>query len=301
MKELRELINEYTVVKRDLYNRMNNIFPYLSSYHIDDYLELYNEIMESDIPIDIISILDYYICDACDLFRLDKGSISNIVYCDSTVAKDYFYLILKFDTIVDKEDISLEIDVYVSDKDDRNDDQYAGIYLHNKSNGLKCELFYNEAEKYKSKDYNIINIINYKNLCKNFSDALSCFDKADEFIRKNIKFDNIDVIVNDDNISNITHSLDKISEVSDDVDCMSMIIEYSFNKLAFIDSSLRNKKAECTNILFIKNEYPDDVEYIRFMITFKIDGASYDMLTDYYYLYKDEFSSQLFKITKEDK
>lgn len=299
MKELRELINEYTVVKRDLHNRMNNIFPYLSSEHIDDYVELYNEIMESDIPIDIISILDYYICDACDLFRLNRDAITNITYYDSTVAKDHFYLILKFDTTVNEEDIGLEFDVYVSHEDLR-EDYYVDIYLHNKSNDLKCKLNQYEAEKYHSKNYNIIDIINDKNLCKTFSDFYNCFYKADEFIRKNIKFDNIDVVVNNDNRSNITYSLSKVFEKSDS-NCMSRIIKHSFNKLAFIDSSLRKKKAECTNIIFIKKESSNDVEYIRFMITFKIDGTSYDILTDCYYLYKDEFSSQLFKITKEDK
>lgn len=300
MKELRELINEYTVVKRDLYNRMNNIFPYLSSEHIDDYVELYNEIMESDIPIDIISILDYYICDACDLFRLNRDAITNITYYDSTVAKDHFYIILKFDTTVNEEDIGLEFDVYVSDKDDRNDDYYIDINLYNKSNDLKCILSCHEAEEYRSQNYNIIDIINDKNLCKTFSDAMSYFNKADDFIRKNIKFDNIDVIVNDNNRSNITYSLSKVFEISDS-DCMSRIIEYSFNKLAFIDFSLRKKKAKCTNILFIKKESSNDGEYIRFMITFKIDSDLYDMITDCYYLYKDEFSSKLFKITKEDK
>ena len=292
MKELRELINEYTVVKRDLYNRMNNIFPYLSSEHIDDYVGLYNEIMESDIPIDIISILDYYICDACDLFRLNRDAITNITYYDSTVAKDHFYFILKFDTTVNEEDIGLEFDVYVSDKDDRNDDYYIDINLYNKSNDLKCILSCHEAERYKYQGYNIVDIINDKNICKILSDAINYFNKVDDFIRKNIKLDNIDVVINDDNRLNIASSLSNIFEISDR-DSMSRVIEYSYNTLAnIVDSRFLKKKAECTNILFIRKGASYDGIHIRFKITFKVDGNSYDILTDYY-LYRDEFSSKL--------
>lgn len=300
MKEVIELINEYNDAKNDLYVMLNKVFPYLSVEHIDQYSRLYSEIIESDFTMaDIVMILDYYIFDVCKLFNLNKANINNVVYCDSEIVDDYLNLVLKFDTIANREYISLEIEIQVSDEGMDND-YYSFIYLHNKSNDLKCTLSCHEAERYHSKNYNIIDIINDKNLCKTFSDAMSYFNKADEFIRKNIKLDNIDVVVNDDNRSNITYSLSKVFEKSDS-DCMSKIIEYSFNKLAFIDSSLRKKKAECTNILFIKKGCSDDGAYIRFMITFKIDSTSYDILTDCYYQYKDEFSSQLFKITKEDK
>ena len=300
MKEVIELVNVYNDAKNDLYVRLKNIFPYLSLEYIDQYSRLYSEIIESDFTmVDIVMILDYYIFDVCNLFKLNKANINNVVYCDSEIVDDYLYLVLKFDTNVDKEYVSLEVDIHVSHEDLR-EDYYVDIYLHNKSNDLKCKLNQYEAEKYHSKNYNIIDIINDKNLCKTFSDFYNCFYKADEFIRKNIKFDNIDVVVNNDNRSNITYSLSKVFEKSDS-NCMSRIIKHSFNKLAFIDSSLRKKKAECTNIIFIKKESSNDGEYIRFMITFKIDGTSYDILTDCYYLYKDEFSSQLFKITKEDK
>lgn len=300
MKEVIELINEYNDVKNDLYVRLKNIFPYLSLEHIDQYSRLYSEIIESDFTMDdIVMILDYYIFDVCKLFKLDKANINNVVYCDSEIVDDYLCIVLKFDTIVNREYISLEIEIQVSDEGMDND-YYSFIYLHNKSNDLKCTLSCHEAERYHSQNYNIIDIINDKNLCKTFSDAMSYFYKADDFIRKNIKFDNIDVIVNDNNRLNITYSLSKVFELSDS-DCMSRIIEYSFNKLAFIDFSLRKKKAKCTNILFIKKESSNYGEYIRFMITFKIDSDLYDMITDCYYLYKDEFSSKLFKITKEDK
>ena len=299
-KEVIELVNGYNDAKNDLYVRLKNIFPYLSLEHIDQYSRLYSEIIESDFTMaDIVMILDYYIFDVCKLFNLNKANINNVVYCDSEIVDDYLNLVLKFDTIVNKECISLEIEIQVSDKGTDNYN-YSFIYFHNKSNDLKFTLSRHEAEEYRSQNYNIIDIINDKNLCKTFSDVMSYFNKADDFIRKNIKFDNIDVIVNDNNRSNITYSLSKVFEMSDS-DCMSRIIEYSFNKLAFIDFSLRKKKAKCTNILFIKKESSNDGEYIRFMITFKIDSDLYDMITDCYYLYKDEFSSKLFKITKEDK
>lgn len=236
---IRELINKYNYVKNDLYTMLDKVFPYLSSLdNIDQYSRLYSEIIESNFTTtDIVMILDYYILDICKLFKLDRGKITNIVYCDSEIVNDYLNLVLKFDTIVNKECISLEIEIQVSDKGTDNYN-YSFIYFHNKSNDLKFTLSRHEAEEYRSQNYNIIDIINDKNLCKTFSDAMSYFYKADDFIRKNIKFDNIDVIVNDNNRSNITYSLSKVFEMSDS-DCMSRIIEYSFNKLAFIDFSLR--------------------------------------------------------------
>lgn len=301
MKEVMELVNEYYDVKNDLYIRLEKVFPYLSVEHIDEYSRLYSEIIESDFTMShIISIVDYYISDICDLFRLDKYNITNIRFCDSRVVNNRFRLVLKFDTIVNEENISLITCVFISKNKGRDCDYCFAIYLCNKSNNLSCKVVYKEAEKYKSQNYNIVDIINDKNLCKIFSDAVSYSNKVDEFIEKNMKFDDIDIVVNNDNRENIIYSLSNIFEVSDR-DSMNKIIEYSYYKLTDIDSSLVNKKAECTNIVFVKKGSIFNYAYIRFIITFKIDGVSYDMCTDGYYLYNDEISSKLLKIKKEDK
>lgn len=290
MKNTKELINGYDNAKDNLYTRLFYIFPYLSLEHVDEYSKLYNKIVESNFDImDIFTILEYYINDTCYLFGLNRDNITNITYYDTKIVGDFLHFILKFDTIVNKENISLEVDVHVADS--RKND-YAYINLHNKSNDLKCTLDRYEADKYKCRGYNIVDIINDKNICKILSDALNYFNKVDDFIKNNIKLDNIDVIVNDSNRLNIATSISNILDISDR-DSIGRVIEYSYNTLAnIVDSRFLKKKAECTNILFIRKGLSYDGMHIRFKITFKVDGNSYDILTDYY-LYDNEFSSKL--------
>lgn len=290
MKNTKELINGYDNAKDNLYTRLFYIFPYLSLEHVDEYSKLYNKIVESNFDImDIFTILEYYIHDTCYLFGLNRDNITNITYYDTKIVGDFLNFILKFDTIVNKENISLEVDVHVANS---RENDYAYISLHNKANDLKCKLDRYEADKYKYRGYNIVDIINDKNICKMLSDALNYFNKVDDFIKNNIKLDNIDVVVNDDNRLNIATSLSNVFEISDR-NSMSRAIEYSYNTLAnIVDSRFLKKKAECTNILFIRKGLSYDGTHIRFKITFKVDGNSYDILTDYY-IYENEFSSKL--------